>query len=121
MREEMEEVDEPRMAPRHRRQSTPVSIVERMGALLPSRARMQSVLSSAAKMKSRLPSAERMGDIKKKVAKGSSSSLTFLASVGSMQWVRSMRDRFHELLEDLHHPQRKKRAHLLLLASFLNK
>ena len=119
MREEMEEVDEPRMAPRHRRQSTPVSIVERMGALLPSRARMQSVLSSAAKMKSRLPSAERMGDIKKKVAKGSSSSLTFLASVGSMQWVRSMRDRFHELLEDLHHPQRKKRAHLLLLASAL--
>jgi hypothetical protein len=102
------EEEAPRHTSRHRKQSGIESYLRSASSFLPSGASVRSAFSSAFGMISRLSSSARI----KKMGETA-------GTIGSMQWIGVARDRFAELLADLHHPERKKRAHLLLLASAL--
>ncbi|HVW66522.1 MAG TPA: hypothetical protein VHA78_02205 [Candidatus Peribacteraceae bacterium] len=85
--------------------------------------RARGMMPSVTTMKSYLPSREAigktkdvMGKVGKKAKTGGASSLTLLSSITSMRWAVATRDWFTQLIADLHHPERKKRAHLLLIA-----
>ncbi len=94
-----------------RRQRNPESLLSRVAGFLPSLSAVRSLL----------PSSSTMQSMKKKMtaAQKSPSSKAVLSRIGSMEWVTQTRSFFEGLLADLHHPKRKKRAHLLLLASAL--
>jgi hypothetical protein len=89
-----------------RRPRGKMSILSRVAGWLPS---MSTVAS-------RLPSKEAMGKMGKKMKTGGASSITLVTSIGSLRWVISVRTWFTGLIADLHHPERKKRANLMLLA-----
>ncbi len=111
--------DEPRRTPPNRRGQPAPSLVSRLASYLPSVDTLRSFVPSAAEVRSHLPSKEAMSSVKKSVAKGGVSSLSVVSTIGSMKWVGTVQDFFTGLVADLHHPKRKKRAHLLLLASAL--
>lgn len=112
-------MEEKRPAVRSRRGRQQESVLSRMSAYLPSMESMRAMIPSAASVKSHLPSASDMGKVGKKMAKGGSSSLSYVSSIASMRWAGAVRDWFSGLVADLQHPKRKKRAHLLLIASAL--
>ncbi len=111
-------VEESRGIPRSRR-GQPVSVFSRITSYLPSLDTVRSFIPSRAEVRSHLPSKEAMTKVKKTMTKGGSSSLSVISSIGSMKWAGATRDFFTGLVADLQHPKRKKRAHLLLLASSL--
>jgi len=110
--------EEIRSVPRSRR-GQQQTVLEKIVSFLPSFATIRSSIPSVETVRSHLPSKEAMDKVSKKVAKGGTSSLSFLSTIGSMKWVGTVKDRFTELMADLHHPKRRKRAHLLLIASAL--
>lgn len=83
-------------------------LLYRIASFLPSFATIRSSLPSTETVRSYLPSRQAMQKVNGK-----------MLSLGSMKWVGVVRDRFVALLADLHHPKRRKRAHLLLIASAL--
>lgn len=108
--------EEPSAAQRYRRrQRSQMSLLGRAISFLPSLSTVRSHLPSLPS----LPSRETMEGATRKMKSGGASSVTLLSSIGSMRWITISRDWFTQLIADLHHPQRKKRAHLLLLASAL--
>lgn len=92
--------EQPMERPAHRRRGQSASLLARIRDLLPTQA--------------------FMGGVGRNVKSGSGVSVTFLARVTSLPQIASAREWFLGLIRDLHHPQRKKRAHLLLLASAIS-
>lgn len=83
-----------------------------------SRGAMASAMGALSSVASKLPSMDALKSISSKgggAAMKRSGSLLSKIPVG--QWGEMLQDRFRNLLSDLKHPKRRKRAHLLLLAS----
>lgn len=87
-----------------------------LAAFLPSMDTVRSWIPSASAVRSHLPSKSAMEKAGKSVSQGGSSAAKALGSVSSMRWVGATRAWFTGILADLHKPERKKRAHLMLLA-----
>lgn len=100
------------------RDRKPASFLRAMAAFLPTSDQLKSAASKVSSVRSHLPSKEEMGSMSKKVAKGGSGAAKTLSSVStsSMRWIGASRDWFTGIIADLHHPERKKRGHLMLIA-----